>query len=158
MSDKIELKEKLAAVDLGVKNLWDDLDDIQRKALKSEFFILNRYVSSVKTSNRDVKEHYILAVNEFFNKYWNDLQKHPKLMWLLLSMCGHESKQIFYHEWVGFKKKEQSSSKMTKFLNEIYSDKKDDEIELLAKLTTKEEAKNMARDLGYNESEIAKMF
>ena len=63
MNDKIELKEKLAAVDLNVKNLWDDMNDEQRKALKSEFFILNRYVSNVKSSNRDVKEHYVLSVN-----------------------------------------------------------------------------------------------
>ena len=36
MSDKIELKEKLAAVDLNVKSLWDDINDDQKKALKSE--------------------------------------------------------------------------------------------------------------------------
>ena len=27
MSEKIELKEKLAAVDLGAKSMWDEMDD-----------------------------------------------------------------------------------------------------------------------------------
>ena len=158
MSEKLELKEKLAAIDLNSKSLWDDVDDDQRKTIKNEFFILNRYISSAKTNKREIKEHFILAVNEYYNKHWNELQKHPKLLWQLLCMCSHESKQIFFHEWIGFKKKDAATNKMTKFLSEVYPDKKNDEIELLAKLTTKQEAKELARDLGYEESEIAKMF
>ena len=158
MSEKIELKDKLAAVDMNYKGLWDEIDEDQRKNLKQEFFILNRYISSAKTNSRDAKEHYVLAVNEYFNKYWNDLQGHPQLMWQLLCMCGHESKSIFFHEWIGFKKKDAASNKMTKILSSIYPDKKNDEIELLAKMTSKTEAKELARDLGHEESEIAKMF
>ena len=158
MSDKVELKEKLAAVDSNIKELWDAMDDDNRKSLKQEFFILNRYISSVKTNNRDVQEHFVLAVNEYFNKYWNDLQKHPKLMWQLLCMCSHESRNIFFHEWIGFKKKDSATSKVTKFLEEIYPDKKVDELELLAKLVSKKELKDLARDLGYEEKEIAKLF
>jgi hypothetical protein len=158
MSEKLELKEKLAAIDLNSKSLWTNIDDDQRKIIKNEFFILNRYISSVKTSNREIKEHFVLAVNEYYNKYWNELQKHPKLLWQLLCMCSHESKQIFFHEWIGFKKKDAATNKITKFLSEVFPDKKNDEIELLAKITTKQEAKDYARDLGYDESEITKMF
>jgi len=158
MSEKIELKEKLAALDLNAKQFWNELNEEQQKALKSEFFILNRYASSVKTNKKDIKEHYILVVNEYFNKNWNDLQKHPKLMWLLLAMCGHESKQIFFHEWIGFKKKDSSNSKLVKFLSEVYPSYKTDEIELLAKITSKNEAKELARQHGIEDKEIEKMF
>lgn len=158
MSEKVELKEKIAAVDLGVKDLWDNLDDNNKKILKNEFFLLNRYISNVKSSNREVKEHYLLTVNEFFNKHWNDLQKHPKLMWLLLSMCSYDNKQLFYHEWIGFKKKESGHSKVIKFLSEIYTDKKNDEIELMSKLITKSELKELAKNHGYSDSEIIKLF
>ncbi len=72
---KIELREKLAAVDLGAKELWDEMDDDQRKSLKQELFILNRYISNVKGQSRDKQEHFVLAVNEYFNKNWNVLQK-----------------------------------------------------------------------------------
>ena len=157
MSEKIELKEKLAAVDLGAKSFWDDIDDTQRKALKSELYILNRYISNVKTGNRDTKEHFVLAVNEYFNKNWNDLQKHPKLLWLLLCMCSHDSKNIFFHEWIGFKKKK-GDTKATKFLLEIYPNRKQDEIEMLAQLMPTKELKALAKEYGYEDKEIDKMF
>jgi hypothetical protein len=142
MSDKIELKEKLAAVDLGAKEFWDELNDDQRKALKSEFYILNRYISNAKTSDYDVQAHFVLTVNEYFNKHWNVLQKHPKLLWQLLCMCSHESRKIFYHEWIGFKSKK-GNNKIFKFLSEIYPNKKDDELELLSKITTDKELKKL---------------
>ena len=156
MSEKIELKEKMAAVDMGARTMWDEMDDLQRKSLKQEFFILNRYISNVKGQPRDTQEHFVLTVNEYFNKYWYDLQNHPKLMWQLLSMCAHESKKIFYHEWIGFKKKK--DNKRIKFLNLVYPDMKDDEVELLAKLSELSELKAMAEDLGYGKEEIAKLF
>lgn len=155
MSDKIELKEKLAAIDLNAKSLWDDLDEEQQQSLKKELFILNRYASSVKTNKAELQEHYLLLVNEYFNKNWNDLQKHPKLLWMLLCMCGHESKQVYFHEWIGFKR---STNKIYNFLKKIYEDRRDDEIEVLSKITTKEEAKQLARDIGMSEKEIAKLF
>jgi len=158
MSEEIKIKEKIAAVDLGVKDLWDSLDDANKKLLRNEFFILNRYISNVKSNDREIQEHYLLSVNEYFNKHWNDLQGHPKLMWLLLTMCSHQSKQLFYHEWIGFKKKESGLNKVIKFLSSIYPEKKDDEIELLSKLYTKSELKLIAASHGYSDNEIAKLF
>ena len=69
MSEKIELKDKLGAVDMNYKGLWDELDDTQRKSLKSELFILNRYVSSAKGQSRNIQEHFVLTVNEFFRDF-----------------------------------------------------------------------------------------
>lgn len=157
MSEKIELKDKLAAVDLNYKGLWDELTDEQRKSLKQELYILNRYVSNAKSNSREVQEHFVLAVNEYFNKHWNTLQKHPKLLWQLLCMCSHESKQIFFHQWMGFKKKE-GTNKVEKFLLEIYPNKKKDEIELMSSLMTKDEVKKLAQTHGYDDKQIAKMF
>lgn len=157
MSEKIELKEKLAAVDMNLKSLWDELDDEQRKSLKNEFYILNRYVSNVKSSDRDIQEHFVLAVNEYFNKHWNILQKHPQLLWQLLCMCGYESKKIFYHEWIGYKRKK-TNNKIDKFLSEMYPNMKDDEITLLASINTLAECKALAKDHGFDEKQIEKMF
>ena len=156
MSEKLELKEKLAAIDLGAKSLWDDVNEDERKRIKGEFFILNRYISSVKSNNRDVAEHYVLAVNEYFNKHWNTLQKHPKMLWLLLCMCSYDKEKVFFHEWLGFKKKETGNSKKIKFLAELYPTQKMDEIELMAKLFTDKDMKELARKYGMDESSIAK--
>lgn len=158
MSEKIELKEKIAAVDENVRELWDAMDPEQQKSLKNEYFILNRYISNAKTSNVEIQQHFVLTVNEYFNKHWNLLQKHPKLMWTLLCMCSWDGNTRFYHEWVGHKKKTGSDSKKVKFLAEIYPQKKMDEIELLAKLTTDKELKDLAKRYGMEDSLIAKKF
>ena len=156
MSEKIELKEKLAAVDQNVRELWDAMDATQQKALKSEFFILNRYISSGGTTNREIQEHFILTVNEYFNKNWNLLQKHPKLMWMLLCMCSYNGDKVFWHEWIGYKKKTGTNSKKIKFLEELYPNKKLDEVEMLSKLMTDKEIKDLARKHGMDEATIAK--
>lgn len=158
MSVKLELKEKLAAIDLGARSLWDDVNEDERKRIKGEFFILNRYISSVKSNNRDVAEHYVLAVNEYFNKHWYTLQQHPKLLWQLLCLCGHDSKQVFFHEWIGFKKKEKATNKKTKFLSEAFPNAKLDDIELMSKIMPIAELKLHAERLGYDDQQIKKLL
>ncbi len=159
MSEKIELKEKLAAVDLNSKNLWDLMDEEQRKSLKQEFFILNRYVSNAASQPREIQEHFVLAVNEYFNKHWFTLQSHPKLLWQLLCMCSHESRKIFFHQWIGFKNKgPKKSSKKTKFLEKIYPNAKYDEIELMAAITPQKQLEEHAAALGYDDAQIKKLF
>ena len=78
-------------------------------------------------------------------------------MWQLLCMCSHESRKIFYHEWIGFKRKK-GDSKRTKFLEEVYPNLKSDEIELLATMSTLAELKDLAESYGYSKQEISKMF
>lgn len=155
MTEKIELKEKIQAVDQNIRELWDAMTPEQQKSLKSELFILNRYISNAKTTNTTVQQHFVLTVNEYFNKHWNTLQKHPKLLWLLLCMCNYDGKTQFYHEWIGFKKKA-GGSKKTKVLAEIYPSKKMDEIELLASLSTDKDIKELCRKHGMDEATIAK--
>jgi len=156
MSEKVELKEKLAAIDQNVKELWDAMDAEQQKALKGEYFILNRYVSNVQSSKREVQEHFVLTVNEYFNKNWNLSQKHPKLLWQLLCMCSYNGETVFFHQWLGNKKKTGTGGKKLKFLAEIYPDKKMDELELMADLATDKDMKELARKHGFDEATIAK--
>lgn len=158
MSEKVPLKEVLAAVDMNAKNLWDEIDDDQRKALKSEFFILNRYISNAKSNNRDTQEHFVLTVNEYFNKHWNVLQKHPKLLWQLLCMCSYESRKIFYHEWIGYKRKAGNNNKKIKYISQTYPNMKLKEVEMLAELMTDKELKNHAEQSGIAVNEVAKLF
>ena len=55
MSEKLELKDVLGALDLGAREVWDELSEEQKKSVA--FFLLNRYMSSVKSTNRDLQEH-----------------------------------------------------------------------------------------------------
>jgi hypothetical protein len=156
MNDKIELKEKIAFVDMNVRAAWDEMTDDQRKALKNEYYILNRYISNVQGQSRDIQEHFVLTVNEYFNKNWNELQKHPKLLWLLLCMCSWNGEKVFFHQWLGNKKRTGNGNKKIKFLEEFYPTLKHDELAVMAAISTDKELKELARRYGQDEATIAK--
>lgn len=153
MSEKIPLKEILASVDNNYRTLWDDINDDQRKSLKNEFWILNRYISNVKSTDKDQQKHFVLTVNEFFNKNWFVIQKHPKLLWLLLCMCNYNGNKIFYHEYINLGKNTKNN-KVMKLLEEAYPLLKERDLETLAKISTKEELKNLALELGWSNADV----
>ena len=155
MSEKLELKDILGALDCGAKEVWEELTPEQRKSVA--FFLLNRYMSSVKTGNRELQEHFVLATNEYFNKHFFALSKHPKLLWQLLCACGYENRQAYYHEWIGNKKKAGEGKKL-KLLMKLYPSMKIDELELLAELSTSKELKELVQGQCWDEKEIAKYF
>ena len=64
---KLPIKDILAAIDMGAKNIWDEINDEERKQVS--FWLLNRYVSSVK-GDRDKQELAIFKTNEYYNKNW----------------------------------------------------------------------------------------
>lgn len=156
MSDKLELKEKIQAVDLGLIELWDQLDETNQKLLKSELFILNRYISNVKGQPREIQEHFVITVNEYFNKNWFELQHHPKLLWALLCLCSYNQEKTFFHQWIGFKKKDTANSKKVAFLSELYPTMKLHEVEMLADITPDKELVALAKDYGFDDKTIKK--
>jgi len=108
-------------------------------------WLLNRWVSSVQGS-REKQELAVFKTNEYYNKNWNVLgTKHPKLQWQLLCQAGN-TKKIESHQWIGFKQKGSANSKAVKFLQSIYPTMKLDEVELLARISTKKELKELARE------------
>ncbi len=94
-------KDMIPAVDMGVKELWDAATDDGRKEIKGDLWNLNRYISNVATTanpyvqvkrpSREEKEHFLLTVNEYYNKNWNEISKHPKLQWMSLCVCSKEN-------------------------------------------------------------------
>lgn len=161
-------KEIIPAVDLNLRDLWDAVGDDERKEIKGDMFNLNRYISSVKDQPPHIQEHFVTAVNDVYNKHWSELQKEPKLLWLLLCMCNYDGpegfdrngdRRTFFHEWIGFKKMgTDKSNKRAKVLEAIYPNMKFDEIELIAKMSTDKEIIALALDHGYEKSEITKMM
>jgi|SRR5210317_492049 hypothetical protein len=144
-------KDMIPAVDMGIKELWDAATDEGKKEIKLDFWNLNRYISNVKTNNRELQEHYVLTVNEFYNKNWNEIQKHPKLVWMTLAMCGHESKKTHFHEWIPLKRQK---NKKEEFLANLFPDMKYADIETMAKITSDKEIKNYCESLGWDKKQI----
>ena len=140
---KLPIKDVLAAIDMGAKSVWDELNEEERKSVG--FWLLNRYASSV-TGNREKQELAVFKTNEFYNKNWNELgMRHPKLQWQLICQAGN-TRKIEFHPWIGFKKKNGDNSKGIKLLKQIYPNMKEDEIELLTNLSTKKELKQLAEE------------
>ena len=139
---KLPIKDILAAIDMGAKSVWDEFSDEERKQIN--FWLLNRYVSSVKGS-RENQELAVFKTNEYYNKNWNEFgTRHPKLQWQLLCQAGNTGK-IEYHQWQGFKKK-QGNNNAINFLLKLYPNMKQDEVELLAGISTKKELKELAKE------------
>lgn len=145
--EKLILKQILGCVDMNYKNAWKEFTDDEKKSVG--FWLLNRYVSSVAGS-RQKQERAVEHTNKYYNKHFNDIgvgkeKGHPELMWQLLCSSGATGKPEF-HPYIGFKKKAESNSKIVKILEKIYPNMKSDEIELLARLSTKKEIKQLAEE------------
>lgn len=144
-------KEIIPSVDQGLKELWDAAGDEGQKEIKRDLWNLVRYISSVSSNNRDIQEHFVLTVNEFYNKNWSSISKHPKLQWFTLCMCAHESRKTQFHEWIPLKREH---DKKTRLLLELFPHMKMSDIETLSAITTKEEIKKHCESLGWDKKEI----
>jgi hypothetical protein len=141
-------EDMIPAIDLNIKELWDASNEAGQKEIKGDMWTLNRYISSVK-GNREKQELAVFKTNEYYNKNWNSIGlRHPKLQWQLLCISGNTGKKEF-HPWIGLKQAKGVNTKAVKFLEEIYPTKKIDEIELIARIFTKTELEQLARDHGY---------
>jgi len=139
-------KEMIPALDGGMKELWDASGEEGQKEIKGDLWNLNRYMSSVKGS-REKQELAVFKTNEYYNKNWAVLgNKEAKLQWLILCQCGNTGKKEF-HPWIGFKKKTGNNAGI-KLIEQIYPNMKQDEVELLARLSTKKELKELAEEHG----------
>ena len=139
--------DMIPAIDMGMMELWDAAGEEGQKEIKGDLYNLNRYISSVK-GNREKQELAVFKTNEYYNKNWAVLgSKHPKLQWQLLCISGNTKKREF-HEWIGFRKNKDVDSKIVKLLTDIYPQYKEDEIEILARISTKKEIQKLAQDYG----------
>ena len=140
-------KEMIPALDGGMRELYDAAGEDGQKEIKGDLWNLNRYMSSVKGS-REKQELAVFKTNEYYNKNWAVLgNKEAKLQWYLLCQCGNTGKSEF-HPWIGFKKKGADNSKGIKVIEQIYPNMKQDEVELLARILTKKELKELAEEYG----------
>ena len=143
---KLPIKDILAAIDMNAKNVWKELSVEEKKQVS--FWLLNRYVSSVQGSRED-QELAIFKTNEYYNKNFNIIGCpgcYPTSI-LLLCMSGSWGK-IKFHPYIGFKKKTGNNNAILKFLEQMYPNMKQHEVELLARISTKKELKQLADEHG----------
>ena len=144
MSDKLNIQNEMRCLDSKDRKFYDSLTEEERKKFSN--YLMIRWGSSV-VGPSELQEYYLVACNERLNKHFFELSKHPKLQWLLATtispgMGNHR------HQWIPPKKKEKGDNEIKKALLELYPTMKADEINLLSKLITKKELKELMKDLG----------
>ena len=135
MSDKLNIANEMRVFDNKVRSFYDDLTPEERK--KFSTYLMVRWGSSVQGS-RELQEFYVIATNERLNKHFFNVGKHPKLQWLMATTVSPDM-GAQRHQWIAPKKKEPGAGSMKKQLAELFPHYKDDEIEVLAAITTKKE-------------------
>jgi hypothetical protein len=147
----IALKDVMAALDKKDRGFYARLTDEQKKAFSA--WMMMRYASSVQGRS---SAQYVFMVNELVNKNFSDISKHPELQWLLLSACG--SGKVEFHPYIKPPNAKKKKDKVSEFVYKLYPHIKNDELELLLQLNTKEDLKKLAEAHGYNDTDINDIF
>lgn len=151
-SDPLYIGNEMAAFDRKDRKYYDKFTDEQLK--KFSTYLMLRWGASV-SGNADLQAYYLIATNERVNKNFFDLNKHPKLQWLLCTTVSPGmGKQ--HHNWLAAKKKDGPSGKLQKFVTNLYPEMKQDEIDLFLKLNDLKSLKQLAKDLGIADKDINK--
>ena len=141
----------MAAVDRKDYNYYTNLSDEQRKSMN--LWMTQRYASSVQGK---FAGHYLVMINEFMNTNWSDISKHPELQWKLMCLAGVGKSQ--FHPFVKVPKAKRKKDKVEELIREIFPLAKNDEIELLLSINTKEELKVLAEMLEGINTDIKKAW
>lgn len=144
MSDKLNIANEMRMFDRKVRTFYDDLTVEEKKKFSN--YLMIRWGSSVDGS-RELQEFYVIATNERLNKHFFDLGRHPKLQWLLATTVSPNIGTP-RHPWIAPKKKEAGLSAKRRALMEIFPHYKDDEIDVMAEITTQKEIDAYNRDAG----------
>ena len=149
MTDKLNIANEMKAFDQKDRTFYDSLTDEERK--KFSTYMMLKWGANVEGSP-ELQEWYLRAHNDRVNINFFDLSRHPKLQWLLCTTVspGLGSKR---HYWINAKKGN-SDKKAYKFIENQYPGLKHDEIELLLKISSKEQLKEFAKELGWEDKEI----
>jgi len=146
MTDPLDIRNEMTQFDRKNRGFYDSLTDEQKR--KFSPYLMIRWGSSVQGS-RDLQEFYLISTNERLNRHFFSISttQHKKLQWLLATTVS-PGMGTQRHQWIAPRKKEPGAGTMRKQLSELFPHLKDDEIELLAQMTTKQELDQYLKDLG----------
>ncbi len=142
--DKLSIANEMAKFDRKDREFYNSLTDEERKKFSN--YLMIRWGSAVQGS-RELQEFYIIATNERLNKRFFDINRHPRLQWLTATSVS-PGLGTQRHVWIAPRKKEAGVSGIKKQLAELYPHLKDDELDLLTKITDKKDIDAYLKKLG----------
>jgi hypothetical protein len=129
------------------REFYDSLTDEEKKKFSN--YLMIRWGSCVQGS-RDLQEFYLISTNERFNKRFFDINRLPKLQWLVATTVS-PGLGAHRHQWIAPRKKEAGAGSIRRQLATLYPHLKDDELDLLAKITTKKELEQHMKKTGQDQ-------
>ena len=142
--EKLSIANEMAEFDRKNRKFYNELTDEERKKFSN--YLMIRWGSCVQGS-RELQEFYLISCNERFNKNFFAINKHPRLQWLSATTVSPDM-GTHRHQWIAPRKKESGASNIRKQLSELYPHLKDDELDLLVKITTKKDIDDYMRAAG----------
>lgn len=144
MSDKLSIQNEMACFDSKDRNFYDSLTDEERKKFSN--YLMIRWGSSVN-GMAELQEWYLRSTNERLNKHFFEINKHPKLQWLLATTVSPGMGNM-RHNWIKPKAKEKGNNEVKKVLMDMYPAMKESDIDTMSKLVTKKELKELLKQHG----------
>jgi hypothetical protein len=148
---QIPIGSMMKAIDQADTNFYKNLSKDQQKAFSP--WLAMRWASSVRSS--EYSPHYLTIVNDWCNQDFSTVSKHPELFWKLLTIAGLGATQN--HSWIPPAKKAKKS-KVQKFLADHYPSYSSRDLEMLEKINTLDDIKELAKSYGYDKKEIKEML
>jgi len=159
-SYKLDLfKEILPAIERKDYYYFRNLKKEEQDSI--EPWILMRWLTSAESSNDQV--HYLISVNDIVNHNFSalsgrktrGLEGHKELQWMLLAMCSNsrQSRKKFIKPPRGSAK-----NKLEAEMLEIFPLMKYSDLELLLKINSKEDLRQLFKDRGYSDQAIKDLF
>lgn len=133
--DKLSIANEMSQFDKKNRDFYADLTTEEKK--KYSNYLMIRWGSAVQGS-RDLQEFYLISCNQRFNRHFFAINRHPQLQWLCATTVSPDL-GTQRHVWIAPKKREAGESGIKKQLSELYPHLKDDELALMARITTKKE-------------------
>jgi hypothetical protein len=144
MSDKLNIANEMRQLDTKNRDFYDSLDAEERK--KFSTYLMVRWSSSVQ-GVPELQEYYVQSCNHYLNKNFFAVSRHPKLQWLMATAVS-PGMGAQRHNWISPKKKEAGAGTIKKQLAELYPHLRDDELAVLAAITTQKDINAYMRELG----------
>jgi hypothetical protein len=146
---KLDINTEMRAFDTKDRGFYDSLSDEERK--KFSTYLMLKWGPNVEGSP-ELQEWYLRAQNERVNKNFFDIGRHPKLQWLLCTTVspGMGAKR---HYWIKAPKGN-GNQKAFKFIESQYPHLSREEIDIMVKLNTTEQLKELAQNLGWDDKRI----
>ena len=139
--DKLRIANEMTQFDRKNTEFYNELTDEERKKFSN--YLMIRWGSAVQGS-RDLQEFYVIATNQRLNRHFFAVNRHPRLQWLM-STTVSPGLGTQRHVWIAPKKREPGATGIRKQLAELYPHLKDDEIDVMTRITTAKELADYQR-------------